>query len=167
MFWFQNETVIWFHNWTVGFYERSILFQFFAGTDVELCASTGEEFVSKCNDSFNFAVVCFNEWWTFWFAYSKQLLNIFPLFSWNQQAVVGNFLKILFWPGTSVLLVVLIRKQRSCRRTWSISWHLHSWISKSWSHSKATKHKLTDLFSSSRLSRLWPWWIISQASEDI
>ena len=41
-------------------------------------------------------------------------------------------------------------------------------IGKSWSHSKAAKHKLIScLPQDSSFVHSWPWWIFSQANEDI
>ena len=110
---------------------------------------------------FHSRVIRFNERCTFGIAYSK--LTIYPTFFRNQQAVVGNLLKILeelLWPGTSVLLDALQRKQRPWRRTWSTSWYLHSRIGKSWSHSKAAKQKLISF-------RSWPWWMITKPNKHL
>ena len=100
-------------------------------TDFELLTSTGEELAWKYNESFDFTLEWFASANDAHFESLTASLLLFPTFFRNHQAVVGNLLKILvylFSPGTSVLLDALERKQRPWRRTWSISWHLHSRI---------------------------------------
>ena len=92
------------------------------------CESTTSPLISQLNDSVQ---------WTMHILNRLANLPSFPTFFRNQQAVVGNLLKILvdlFWPLTSVLLDARERKGRLWRRTWSISWHLHSRITSKWRH---------------------------------
>ena len=138
-----GEELVWKYNGSFDFtFEWFADFELFSSTGEQLCKSNCEStkspLISQLIDSLQRMMDILNR--------VASLLS-FPTFFRKQQAVVGNILKILedpFWSGTSALLDALERKQRPGRRTWSISWHLHSRIGKSnWSHSKAAKHKLS------------------------
>ena len=97
----KRSICVWLLYCVINFcrFASPLISQWFA--DFELFASTGEELVWKYKESFDFTVEWFGSTND---AHSESLaasLLSFPTFFWNQQALVGNLLKILvdlFWP---------------------------------------------------------------------
>ena len=112
---------------------------------VELSNSTGWDFDSTIkfnawtSEKYCLWMICL--WWL-WYrsrfqhkaSQSRLAHSQFPLFSSrDQQAAVGSLFRMeVILPNTSLLLNTLWQKKKmiSWSRTWSISWHLRSWIGK-------------------------------------